>query len=292
MLACDDSIQADAVTLGGRLGVPVLTAQRLYFPSTGEWSSWAPAIPSSSRVLMIASMRDDVHVGLLIAAQIAAGLQKQGVREISLLVPLLPYARSDRPASDLAARGIDVFVETLLRAGITTVITLDLHSPPQGELEEALVSLPTVDPLMRAVTAAQVVATTVILPDRGALARVGDDLAAFTIVTVDKQRISDSEVAITFVGDARIVGSVLIFDDALFTGMTHAAVAARAIQLGASEVHLAVTHALPTPGALDALASAGVSSLTHLATTPWQNRSPLTVRSTRWSERIDLQVFT
>jgi ribose-phosphate pyrophosphokinase len=259
------------------------------YASTGEWSSWAPEI-EQRRVLLVASMRHDVHAALFRIMMISTGLASQGVESIELMVPLLPYARSDRSPARHAARGIDVFVAALGHAGIDRVITLDLHSLPTGEVANALRSIPSLDALIKSVRERGLRPLTVILPDEGALNRVGSDLPFKQVLSVKKQRFSDDNVSIRFEGDAKIEGSVLILDDALFTGATHSAVAEEALRLGATEVHLAVTHAMPQPHALELLARAGVTTLTHLMTTQWSgDHAQLNVQGFAWSERLQIE---
>jgi len=287
---CDLSIQADAITLASRWDIPLVAVSEQHYPSTGEWASWTPAVDGAQRALLVSGTAADVHAAMFRTMLLAGGLRRQGVQQVDLVIPLLPYARSDRRPVNEAARGRDVYVEALRHSGIDRVYTLDLHSPPGRRIAQTVRSVPTVEFLIQAISDRGIVPDTVVLPDRGALRRASHLLTGCHVVAVEKQRVSDDQVTISLAAQLDLGERILILDDALFSGATHSAVAELALRLGAKTIHLAVTHASPNADTMNRLARSGIVTLTHLGTTAWRpETSQLDVRQYPWSGSVCLE---
>lgn len=244
-------------------------------------------------MLLLASLRPDVHTSLFQLMLTASGLRSGVWERVDLLIPMLPYARSDRTEVASAAIGRDVFLAAIVGAGVDRVWTLDAHISTQQQTPPHLVSLPTYEILTAAVLRYHPTVQTIVLPDRGAADRLGLGVVGTRVIVLDKQRLSDSEVEVSPHSDTTPSGLTVIIDDALFTGATHAAAATLVRRLGSGDVHLAVTHALPDGGAMARLERAGVKSVLHLGTSSVPvAHAHLTIRLVRWSEQLGIRSAT
>jgi len=229
-------------------------------------------------------------VGLFQLMLAVRGLVDRGRNVVRVLVPCLPYARSDRRAGPTAAIGREVIVDALRSAGASEVITIELHSSHPDVSSDGLTDVSAVPRLMGA--ACSLVGGgdgLVVLPDGGARDRMGraPEAAGLRSLEFTKVRLGDDRVSTVTSGHVRGDRIAVIVDDALYTGATHAAVADGLHQMGVEQVHLVVAHALPGPSAMSRLAASGVASLTHLDTSGWRGPdSMIDVVELTWADAV------
>jgi phosphoribosylpyrophosphate synthetase len=287
IVVCDPIVRPAADALSKRWDIRIVEPTEQWFRSTGEWSVWMPVPFRHQKVLLVASMRDDVHAALFRTMMLVESLVRGGARSIELLVPLLPYARSDRRPAPHAVPGREVFLAALLNSGLRRIVTLDLHSPAPRRYRRRLKSVSPLDAMLSHLDIRGYPPSSIVLPDHGAYIRVGHRLKNAEFVLMEKRRMGDDRVSLLFAGTTSLTGNVMIIDDALFTGATHVAAVREARRLGADEVHLTVTHAMPQASTLDRLADAGLASLTHFGTTSWRgSHRLLEVRELHWAHGI------
>lgn len=193
-----------------------------------------------------------------------ANLRDAGARTRTAIIPYLAYARKDRRTQLRDPVNTRYVAELLEAAGVTHLITLDVHNP--AALDNAfrvpvdhLSALPMMtDHYARRLSSGEPV---VVSPDVGGVkraqtfqelleARLGHPVE---LAFVEKRRASGK------VTSGRLVGSVearhaLIVDDLCATGGTLIRAAERCRAAGCASVHVAVTHA-PLPEGLENLAS-------------------------------------
>lgn len=197
---------------------------------------------------------------------IADACRRVGAGAIFAIVPYFAYARQDarqRPGKPL---GVRVAARMLATVPFDRLVTVDPHSDVlAASLDIPMDSLSAVRVLVDRLAAdlpkREVV---VVAPDLGAvsLARQYAHLLRAPLVVVHKIRTSRTDVSVERIaGDVRDLRPILV-DDMLCTGATVAA-AARAVRDAGSqsEITVAATHAVLTPGAMDRLHEAGVERL-------------------------------
>lgn len=225
---------------------------------------------AGATVLLVARFRPQVQDRLVRVLLILRGLRLAGAARIVLLAPLLPYARSDRAEHENEAAGSTLVQELLRFAGVDRIVTFEQHTSAPVETGW-LVSIRTSEILVgrlveRARAADEEVC--VVLPDQGAANRYSGVIDSMGVrgFTIPKSRRSDSSVRLDFSAVRESPRSVIVLDDAVFTGGTHAAVASHLRSKGARNVHVAVTHLATGPSTLRSLASSGVTAVSHFST--------------------------
>ncbi len=207
---------------------------------------------------------------------IADACRRSGALGISAVVPYYGYARQDRRKKPGEPLGVRVVARLLDTARFERIITVDIHSDvTAASLDVPLEHLTAVPLLAEALQKETSRDAIVVAPDVGAvrLAREYSRLLSLPLAVVHKVRRSGTHVDVErVVGDVRGRRPILI-DDMIATGATIVA-AARALQAeGAQrEIAVAATHAVLTPGTMDRLREAGLSSLVVTDTIP---RMPL-----------------
>jgi ribose-phosphate pyrophosphokinase len=193
---------------------------------------------------------------------VAHTLRRAGAASVTAVLPYLAYARQDEaPASE--SLGL-AWVGDLLRcAGVSDVVTVDVHSPRAG----ALLGVPVRSLSPAAVLAASLTgawrSATFVAPDEGAVDRCAAVAAAAgrpeAVAHLVKRRRASGVAHLGLHGD---VGErALVVDDILDTGGTVASCCRMLRAHGVRHIALAVTHGLFTAGAARALADAGVEEL-------------------------------
>ncbi|MCW5832669.1 MAG: ribose-phosphate pyrophosphokinase [Labilithrix sp.] len=209
-----------------------------------------------------AAARGDALLELLF---IADACHRGGAASIFAVVPYFGYARQDARKLSGVPLGARVVTRLLGTAPFERVVTVDPHSDVLGAcLDAPMVSLSAVPLLVEALDgelAERERDLVVVAPDVGAvrLAREYARRLRAPVAVAYKVRTSGAEVSIE-----RIAGDVrgrrpIIVDDMITTGGTMVA-AAGAVQAegSLSDVTVAATHAVLTPGAMDRLREAGL----------------------------------
>lgn len=261
LLHFDDETCAGALAHAAGLGAAIIERHR--FPDGELRLRLPPALPS--RVVLYRSLHqpNEKLVELLIVARAAREL---GARELVLVAPYLAYMRQDmafRPGEAVSQRVVGAFLGDLFDA----VITVDPHLHRISRLSEAvsarLAIAASAAPRIGAFLAEHGNDWLLLGPDAESAQWVAQAAAAggFEHAVCTKARHGDREVSIDL-PDLPLRGRrVAIVDDIASTGRTVAQAASLARAAGASEVVVAVTHALFAGDALAHLQSAGVSQV-------------------------------
>lgn len=177
----------------------------------------------------------------------ADALKRASARSIVAVIPYYGYGRQDRKEKGRVSITAKLIANLLEKAGITRVLTMDLHSEPiQGFFDIPLDNLHAQSCLAAKIKELQLENPLVVAPDLGSVnlvKRFAKELKT-DFVFIDKQRVSLEEVhVVSMIGSAK-GRDVIIADDMISTGQTIMAAAKFCKQAGANRVIAAATHGL------------------------------------------------
>jgi ribose-phosphate pyrophosphokinase len=177
----------------------------------------------------------------------ADALKRASARSISAVVPYFAYSRQDRKDKPRVPITAKLVANLLEKAGITRILTMDLHTEQmQGFFDIPVDHLYARSLFIKAFKDLGLKKLVVVSPDVGSnkLARKFADELNVDLAIVDKRRVSSTEV-----GGNAIIGdvngkNVVLVDDMCSTGGTLAAAAKICRARGAETVVAAITHGL------------------------------------------------
>lgn len=174
-------------------------------------------------------------------------LKRASARSIVAVMPYYPYARQDRKDKGRMPITAKLVADLLERAGVTRVLTMDLHTDQiQGFFNIPVDNLHARPLLVKGLLALKLKDAVVVSPDVGSnrMARkFAEDLKA-DLAIVDKRRVNAKKVEVNaLIGDVKGKQAILV-DDICSTGGTLATAAKVCKEEGARVVYAAVTHGL------------------------------------------------
>jgi len=178
---------------------------------------------------------------------IVDALKRASANSISVLLPYYGYARQDRKNKGRTPITAKLVANLLEKAGVTRVLTMDLHTEQiQGFFDIPVDNLYARPLFVRTIREMGLEAPVVISPDVGSnklARRFAEDLKA-EIAIVDKRRVDEGSGKVevsALIGEVR-GRDALIVDDICSTGGTLAAAAAVCRREGAKSVRAFITH--------------------------------------------------
>ncbi len=192
---------------------------------------------------------------------IVDALKRSSARSISVLLPYYCYARQDRKDKGRTPITAKLVANLLEKAGVTRVLTMDLHTDQiQGFFDIPLDNLYARPLFVRAIREMGLKELVIVSPDVGSnkLARkFAEDLKA-DLAIVDKRRINANQVEVSpLIGVVKGKNAIIV-DDICSTGSTLAAAAQVCKNEGAKSVRAFITHGFSTGRALEGGAIDGV----------------------------------
>jgi len=174
-------------------------------------------------------------------------LKRASARSIAAVLPYFPYARQDRKDKGRVPITAKLVADLLEKAGVTRVLTMDLHTDQiQGFFNIPVDNLHARPLLVREIQSMRLKNPVVVSPDVGSnrMARkFAEDLKA-DLAIVDKRRVSAKRVEVNaLIGEVKGKEAILV-DDICSTGGTLATAAKVCRDAGAKSVFAAVTHGL------------------------------------------------
>jgi len=181
-------------------------------------------------------------------------LKRASAASVTAVIPYFSYAKGDKKDEPRVSIRARVCADALQVAGVDRVVTMDLHAPQiQGFFSvpvDNLTALPVLAEGLRGLGLKNVV---IVAADSG-FAKSARQFASYygaPVAIADKMRMAhdDSAEVLGVLGD--VAGKVaVIVDDFAISCKTLAQTAAKLIDMGATQVHAAITHGVFTPEAM------------------------------------------
>jgi ribose-phosphate pyrophosphokinase len=172
--------------------------------------------------------------------------KRAGCKSFTLVAPFQSYSRQDKTDHLRSSIGSKVLADVLTTAGMTRVMTIDLHaSAIQGFYNVPVIHLNGNKIFIDYIREHQIEDLTIVAPDQGAVKRASDFCKAFpesTFAMINKKRIKPNEIhSMELVGD--VTGrNVVIVDDMADTLGTMCKAAELLMNKGAKSVRCIATH--------------------------------------------------
>lgn len=261
------------------LGIPLGRIKLNQFPD-GETLVEVQEDVRGRDVYILQSMARDPNHYLFELLIIIDAVKRSSARSITAIVPYLGYCRQDRkdkPGAPITAKLVANVLEV---AGITNLITLDLHADQVEGFFEILVDHLHCQRLLgnaaRSIIGQEYM---VVAPDIGSikLAERMAKLLAVDLALIQKERLSAFDVRMTLIGDVKNKNT-LIVDDLCSTGGTLVAAANICKEQGAKKIMAAVTHGLLVGNAIKNIESSALESILLTDTIPIDSAFPLSAK--------------
>ncbi len=207
---------------------------------------------------------NDHLMEILIAAD---ALRRSSAARVTAVIPYFGYARQDRRTKARTPISAKLVANLITQAGISRVLTMDLHSaqvqgffdiPVDNLYASPIFSLDIANQFLRALND-----IVVISPDVGGVSRARELAKRINagLAVVDKRRQTAGEVSeMTIIGDINDRVCIIV-DDICDTAGTLCAAADIILSSGAREVHAYVTHGVMSGDALSKIAASSLKSV-------------------------------
>jgi ribose-phosphate pyrophosphokinase len=197
----------------------------------------------------------DHLVELLLMIDAARGAS---AARITVVMPFYAYARSDKKDHPRISIGGRLAADLLATAGASRVLTVALHSPQvHGFFSVPVDHLHALAELCAHFRRYDLSNTVAVSPDLGG-AKAAADFArrlGIPVAVAAKQRLTDTEVAISAIIGETEGKDVIVIDDEIASGGTIVELLQRLRERGVGRVRIACTHGLFGRGALERLAA-------------------------------------
>ena len=191
--------------------------------------------------------------------------KRAGCKSFTLVAPFQAYSRQDKTDHLRSSIGSKMLADVLTAAGMTRVMTIDLHaSAIQGFYNVPVIHLNGNKIFIDYIKEHQIEDLTIVAPDQGAVKRASDFCKAFpdaSFAMINKKRIKPNEIhSMELVGD--VTGrNVVIVDDMADTLGTMCKAAELLIEKGAKSVRAIATHGILSGKAYTNLESSVLTEL-------------------------------
>ncbi len=196
-------------------------------------------------VFVLQSVARHPNLYLMELLIIVDALKRASARSIVAVIPYFGYARQDRKDKGRVPITAKLVANLLEKAGVTRVLTMDLHAEQiQGFFDIPVDNLYSRPVLIQAVNEMKLESCVVVTPDVGSikLASAFAEKMKVDLAIVDKRRVNAEQVEVNaLIGEVH-GKDVLLIDDICSTGGTLKTAAWVCKKAGAKRVIAAVTH--------------------------------------------------
>jgi ribose-phosphate pyrophosphokinase len=219
-------------------------------------------------VFLIQSLARRPNHNLMELLIMVDALKRASVRSIVAVLPYYAYARQDRKDKGRVPITAKLVANLLEKAGVTRVLTMDLHTEQiQGFFDIPVDNLYARPLFIRTIKQLGLKDLIIVSPDVGSnkMARKFAEDLNVDLAIVDKRRVDSQKIEVNaLIGDVR-VKNVILVDDICSTGGTLKTAAQVCRENGAKSVRAIVTHGLFIG---DGLKSSGIEQIFATDTVP------------------------
>lgn len=198
-------------------------------------------------VYIIQPISRPINENLMELLVMTDAFKRASARRITAVIPYYAYARQDRKDKPRVPITAKLVADLLSAAGVSRVLTLDLHAPQiQGFFDIPVDNLMAAPILIEYIEKLKIDHLTIVAPDAGGVerARIIASVLGARIALLDKRRDKPNEAEIMHViGDVE-GRNCYIVDDMIDTAGTLVKAAGVIIKNGALSVRAAATHAV------------------------------------------------
>jgi ribose-phosphate pyrophosphokinase len=246
MLFAGTSHRALAEEIGGYLGLKLGRVLIETFPD-GEIGVQILENVRGRDVFLLQTVAQHPNLYLMELLILVDALKRASARSIAAVIPYYGYSRQDRKDKGRVPITAKLVANLLEKAGVTRVLTMDLHAEQiQGFFDIPVDNLYARPALADAVRKLDLENLVIVTPDLGSikLARGFAEHLKVDLAIVDKRRVNANHVEINaLIGDVE-GRDVLLVDDICSTGGTLKIASWVCKKAGAKRVCAAVTHGL------------------------------------------------
>lgn len=199
--------------------------------------------------------------------------KRAGCKSFTLVAPFQSYSRQDKTDHLRSSIGSKMMADVLTAAGMTRIITIDLHaSAIQGFYNIPVIHLNGNKIFIEYIKENKIEDLTIVAPDQGAVKRASDFCKAFpeaSFAMINKKRIKPNEIhSMELVGDVTN-RNVVIVDDMADTLGTMCKAAELLINKGAKSVRCVATHGVLSGKAFENLEDSVMEEILVSDTISW-----------------------
>jgi ribose-phosphate pyrophosphokinase len=198
-------------------------------------------------VFIIQPICKPVNENLMELLVMTDAFKRASAWRITAVIPYYAYARQDRKDKPRVPITAKLVADLLSTAGVSRVLTMDLHAPQiQGFFDVPVDNLMAAPTLIEYITKLNIEKLTIVAPDAGGVerARIIASVLKARIALMDKRRDKPNEAEIMHViGDVKD-RNCFIVDDMIDTAGTLVKAAAAIMKNRALSVRAAATHAI------------------------------------------------
>lgn len=209
-------------------------------------------------VFIVQSTSNPVTENLMEILVLADALKRASAKEITAIMPYFGYARQDRKAKPRQPITSRLVADLLTVAGVTRVVTIDLHAAQiQGFFDIPVDEMQALPLICKYFKNKNIDDLCIVSPDHGGATRARKMSEALDcpIAIIDKRRPKPNVAEVMgIIGDVSGKNCILV-DDMIDTAGTIVAGASVLKEKGAKDVYIACTHGVLSGPAIERLAN-------------------------------------
>ncbi len=205
-------------------------------------------------VFVVQSLANRPNHFLMELLLIVDALKRASAKSIVCLIPYLAYSRQDKKDGKQTAISSRLVADLLEKAGVTKIITMDLHTDQiQGFFNIPVTHLSSEEIFQKQIGNFLFDDPVIVAPDLGRAKFVKKfaKKAGYELAFIDKNRIGSKEVECSALIGQVQGRDVILIDDICSTGSTLKAASILCKQNGAKRISVFVTHGLFAKNVLD-----------------------------------------
>ena len=222
-------------------------------------------------VFVLQSTSQPVNENLMELLVMVDAFKRASAKHITAVIPYYAYARQDRKTRGREPISAKLVANLLSVAGVTRVVTMDLHAGQiQGFFDIPVDHLPGVPILADYIRGKKLDDIVVVSPDLGGVTRARSlaDRLSTDIAIIEKRRPEPGVAEVmNLIGDVKGKTAVLI-DDLVDTAGSLTEAANALVKFGAKDVYACCTHAVLTHPAIPRIEKSPIKELVVTNTIP------------------------